>query len=61
MKLQDRVAKLETAFEPEAPPVVVIDKLCGETDEDAISRHEAENGPIYDPRGSVLRVLIEHF
>lgn len=58
MKLQDRVAKLETAFEPEIPAVIVMSALEGEPYETTLARHEATHGLINDPHDKAIKVLI---
>jgi hypothetical protein len=60
MKLQQRVAHLELGIAPEHSCVTIICEP-GQTDEQATAVFEAIHGPIDDPRGDVLRVLINRF
>ena len=57
MRLTERVASLETRYQPEAPVSVIIVET-GQDQAEAHAKYEADNGPI-DPRG--LTVLIQRF
>lgn len=63
MRLHDRMNKLEERVLAPTEMIVVMDQREneGETIEDATARYEAEHGPIYDPHGDVIRVVIQRF
>lgn len=63
MKLSDRVAKLEDRVAPAGDRVITMSlrEDLGETEADALTRHEAEFGPINDPRGNAIKVFIRRF
>lgn len=63
MRLSERMSKLEDRIIPAGNKIAVLrmNEGQGETEEEAISRYEVENGPIYDPRGDVIRVVIRRF